>query len=1022
MKELGDRRLLPANRENIFSFELNGDVQVTEATIEAFYSQLLQRFTNELSLLSLHLKLKYTAELDGSVSTQWASTKRIVVSPDNMSKEQIEAKIFEALNKLGDGLNGSGWTVTALHSLDATYYANLEAFVASAWTGHYFWTVDSPDNHLSYAIHSGRKSLDNTKRRNKSRWMQYSHDVVSSKRSLTYHAEHFGVNVDYYVISEGFLRLSKEAIVPNSKGKVIIVNTGKELRVTTKGLGIKRTKCDTCHQHISNNALDGHAHKHAKKQVINLMKPDDMIHFRKYGSSLQHKVVVYADFEALNIPKAEAEKSIYCNIFKKEKYPANLDTVHYGVTSCAALIYDGELKETYSYTGLDMIDRFIAKMFEWNDKYNVSQFSNVRHIKYEEEARGFTCFGCGKDTFADEEDGLVRHHDHFTGKFICLAHRSCNATMKVEKKLPIFFHNFKGYDSKLIIKQLSATEGLSFTRAIAKGKEKFLTFTIDNHLGQFEPKSLKILDSYAFLSKALDVLLKEDPVNSLRFTKKVYPDAIPGKGKINFKDYVSFDVLKDKEKIKELEKYCMIDTLGLAGVFTTFCDTVFKSHSIDPVSVLGAPSLAWQAALKSSQIYLHPYRDVETYELFRDNIRGGYTNVIKRYAKEAEENKIQYYDINALYSWAMTQPLPHGDFERLPVDDDQWRQPFCEEDTRCYFIRADWTVPLELADKLSDLPPFAEKIDSKLISDLRDKTNYLTHYRMAQMALGLGLQITKIHEIIACTQSPFFKNYILKNIELRKENEKISTLKETFKLMNNALYGKTIENIEKYTSPIISPLEEGVQRAFNSIEEPINIGNWMVTMEEPEKTATKPTYIGFTVLEMSKWKMIHQWYNNYQPLGCELLYMDTDSFIFQSKSGVNLSSSTLGEFKDELDGGFILEYSGIRPKTYAFEGYKRKRVDDEDYCVPYNVKKAKGIHIFDKKTKTDVLSFKDYLSRIPRKVPQEQIRSHGQQLGTYEFEKYCWSNELDSKRFQCADGINTLPWGHPACAETTNTL
>lgn len=464
----------------------------------------------------------------------------------------------------------------------------------------------------------------------------------------------------------------------------------------------------------------------------------------------------------------------------------------------------------------------------------------------------------------------------------------------------------------------------------------------------------------------------------------------------------------------------MIDTLGLAGIVTTFCETVFKNHLIDPSTVLGAPSLAWQAALKSSKIFLEPYRDVETYELFRDNIRGGYTNVIKRYAKEGEENKIQYYDINALYSWAMTQPLPHGDFVRVPIDDDSWRKPFSEQDQKCYFIRADWTIPPELADKLSDLPPFAEKIDAKLVSDLKDKKNYLTHYRMAQIALGLGLQITQIHEILECNQSPFFKEYIEKNIALRKENEKVATLKETFKLMNNALYGKTIENIEKYTSVTISQREEGIQRAFNSVEEPINVGNWMVTFEDTEKIATKPTYIGFTVLEMSKWKMIEQWYTVYQPLGCQLLYMDTDSFIFQSKDGVNLSSNELGQFKDELDGGMILEYVGIRPKTYAFEGYKRKRDSDgEDICVPYGNKKAKGIR-FGKNS--NLLSFQDYIDRVPRKVKQEQIRSHGQQLGTYKFEKFCWNNELDTKRFQCADGINTLPWGHPDCGELTNTL
>lgn len=1022
MKELGTRRFLPANKENVFSYRLDDSTTITEETISDFYKQLLERFTNELSLLSLHLKINYTAERDGASSTQWASAKRMVVSPGNMTRQSIEEKIFEVLNKLGDGLNGSGWSVIAMHRLDVTYYANIEAFLSADWTGKYFWNVLSPDNHLSYAICSGAKALEKKKNPHKNRYLQYLHDYLPSNRSLSFQAEHFNINIDLYVINEGLLRLSKEAISTNAKGRVIIVEKDGKYWVTTKGLGIDRVKCDKCHQHVKANSVDGHAHKHVKKEIIALMKPEEMIHFRKYGCSLQQKVVVYADFEALNIPKDEAEKAIYSNLFKNERYPKNLTTIHYGVTVCAVLIYDGELMDSYTYTGLDMIDRFVDKMFEWNKKYNVSQFKNVKNVVYDPEDMGGRCFGCGKDTFADEEKFLVRHHDHFTNKFICLAHRSCNAAMKVQKKLPIFFHNFKGYDSKLIIKQLSASPDVNFTKAIAKGKEKFLTFTIEKELGDGDVASLKILDSYAFLSKGLDKLLREDPINALRFTKQVYPDAEPGKGDINFEDYVSFDILQNKDMIDKLEKYCMIDTLGLAGIFTTFCENVYKTHLVDPATVLGAPSLAWQAALKTSGIHLYPYRELDTYCQFRDSIRGGYTNVIKKYAKESTNNKIQYYDINALYSWAMTQPLPHGNFTRVSVDCEDWKIPYNDEDLVCYFIVADWTIPPELADKLSDLPPFAEKVDFKLISDLRDKTNYMTHYRIAQQALGLGLKITKVHEVFHCTQSPFFAQYIYKNVEQRKKFGHIGTLKETFKLLNNALYGKTIENIERYTSINICNTEEGIQRAFNSIDEPIEVGNWIVTSEETEKIATKPTYIGFTVLELSKWKMIDKWYNIFQPLGCKLLYMDTDSFIFESPEGVNCSSGELGEFKDELDGGFILEYSGIRPKTYAFEGYKRKRVDDEDYCVPYNVKKAKGIEIFDKKTKSDVLSFEDYVARIPKQVSQEQIRSHGQQLGTYNFEKYCWNKELDSKRYQCSDGINTLPWGHPAIEETTKTL
>lgn len=1013
MKELGNKRFLPGARDNFLSFRLNDDLDITQEMISSFYSRLKDRFDGELNLLSLHLRLKYTAELDGAANTTWASAKRFVVSPKLIEEKQIEAKIHEALDKLCNGLSGSGWSVIAYHSLDVAYYANIEAFLADDWSGKYFWVVKSRDNHLSYAVASGSAVLDNPKLKHRERDMQYSDKVLAKTRSLSYQAEHFNMNIDLYKIQDGLLRLYQECVVPNSKGRIIIVEKDGVYHVTTKALGINQTKCDECKQHVQSGKMLEHCEKHQKKNEVGLMKDNDMIFFRKYKSSLQKKVVVFADFEALNIPIAEANHEI----FKNAHLPKNMDTIHYGITCCAALIYDGELKDTFTYSGFDMIDRFIDKMYEWNAKWNVSSFTSVKNIVYDERYVGSRCFGCGRDVYVDEEKSLVRHHDHFTGKFICVAHRSCNSGMKVDKTLSIFFHNFKGYDSKLIIKQLQQTMGIRFHKVIAKGREKFLTFTIESSRHGTDKLSLRIMDSYAFLSKGLNDLLKEDPINALRFVKERYPDAAPGKAEIDFQDYVSFDVLEDKPKMDKLERYCMIDTLGLAGIFTTFCEMVYKTHAVDPVSCLGAPGLAWQAALKTSQICLHPYRKLEYYHLFKDNIRGGYTNVIKRYSASGPDNKIQYYDINALYSWAMTQPLPHGDFRELPIDNEEWRAPFSEEDRTCYFILADWSVPVELADKLSDLPPFAERVDSKLISDLRPKLEYLTHYRIAQQALGLGLHIDKIHRVIACSQSPFFKSYIYDNIRLRAQHEHIATLKETFKLLNNALYGKTIENIENYCNLIIEDRWSGVHRAFLSVEPPVEVGNWVVTSTDVTPVATKPTYVGFSILEMSKWKMIDEWYNVYQPAGCHLLYMDTDSFIFESKTGVDFSSSELGHFKDELNGGLIWEYAGIRPKTYAYTGFKRKRDKDTglEECEEVACKKAKGVKTFKREAgkKIDLLSFEDYRDRIPKMIPQEEIRSFEQQLGSLSYNKYCWLNDIDSKRFLCEDKINTLPWGHP---------
>ena len=176
----------------------------------------------------------------------------------------------------------------------------------------------------------------------------------------------------------------------------------------------------------------------------------------------------------------------------------------------------------------------------------------------------------------------------------------------------------------------------------------------------------------------------------------------------------------------------------------------------------------------------------------------------------------------------------------------------------------------------------------KLIPNLGNTTNYVVHYRNLQLYLSLGMKLTKVHRILKFKQSDWMKKYIDFNTKKRM-NATNDFEKDLFKLMINCVYGKTMGNLRKrinvrlvnnkkdflkYTSrPTYIPHKRfGEDRAAIHEIKPILILN-------------KPTYIGFTVLDLSKWKMYDFHYDFIlKKFNAELLFTDTDSLTYEIKS------------------------------------------------------------------------------------------------------------------------------------------
>ena len=152
----------------------------------------------------------------------------------------------------------------------------------------------------------------------------------------------------------------------------------------------------------------------------------------------------------------------------------------------------------------------------------------------------------------------------------------------------------------------------------------------------------------------------------------------------------------------------------------------------------------------------------------------------------------------------------------------------------------------------------------KLVPNLMSKSNYVIHYRNEQQYLELGMKVKKIHRILKFKQKDWMKPYIDFNTERRKEATNEAD-KNHFKLLNNAAYGKTMENMRKRIKiRVVKNAKDFIK--YTSRPTCVNwkvFENNLAAIHEKKISLTlnKPIYVGFTALEISKWEMYNFHYN-----------------------------------------------------------------------------------------------------------------------------------------------------------------
>ena len=175
----------------------------------------------------------------------------------------------------------------------------------------------------------------------------------------------------------------------------------------------------------------------------------------------------------------------------------------------------------------------------------------------------------------------------------------------------------------------------------------------------------------------------------------------------------------------------------------------------------------------------------------------------------------------------------------------------------------------------------------KLVPKLKDKKRYSVQIKTLNQVLKRGLKQKRVDRVIEFQQSKWMKAYIMLNTRLRKETRN-EFEKDFFKLMNNSVFGKTMENIRDHKDMKLVTSDKKYQKYVMKPNfkdgHPFSKHLFAAKMGKREITMNKPVYLGQAILDVSKMLMYEFHYNYMRPKygsKVKLCYMDTDSFVYE---------------------------------------------------------------------------------------------------------------------------------------------
>ena len=844
-------------------------------------------------------------------------------------------------------------------------------------------------------------------------------------------------------------------------------------------------------------------------QAVRMPDPTKGEHLLKFNNYHKQQAVpfsIYSDFEAITKKIKQEEQSngeSYTKAYQRH--------IACGYGYKLVCSYDNKYSRPVKcYRGKDAAEKFIHEI---NDevKYCVKiatmltdKYSKVENLDIESKFETKDCVVCGEIFKKQENRGTW--FCQFTGKCKGTAHRSCISKTWINPKklkVPIIFHNLKGYDSHFIMQEIGKfveKQKQMSINVIPNNMKKYMAFMLGEHM--------VFIDSFQFMSQSLDRLVGNLWKDSMKYTSEVFRDRqlelmlrkgvypydhmddfsrfaeteLPPKEEfysilndqhISDEDYLHAQAVWKMFQLKTMggyhDLYLKSDVLLLADVFENFRMTCLNCYKLDPCHYFTSPGLAWDAALKMTKITLELLVDVDMYQFIEKGLRGGISYIANRYGKannkymknydpKSPSKYIMYLDANNLYGWAMCQFLPTGGFRWLTSDklktfklnkykEDSKRGCILEDPQKLHQLHNDYPLaPQKIKIKeewLSDhCKKIADKFDikvglvHKLVSTLESKEKYVLHYRNLQLYVALGLKVTKIRRVLEFKQSPWLKQYIDFNTQ-RRTAAKNAFEKDFYKLMNNSVFGKTMENLRKRVDV---RLVTNSKKLMKLVASPTYVGckiinTNLVAVHKTKEVLTlnRPAYLGMSILDLSKTLMYKFHYNEIKPAypKAKLLFTDTDSLTYEieaedvyadfwsmkekfdnsdypvdSPFHDTSNKKVIGKMKDEAAGVPITEFVGLRSKMYSYikeNGSGGKTAKGIKKCI---IKKK----ISHENYKETLLGHKQMHHNM------KTIRSVKHEISSYEINKVSLSC-FDDKRYLLEDGQTSLAYGHYKIAQ-----
>jgi len=518
--------------------------------------------------------------------------------------------------------------------------------------------------------------------------------------------------------------------------------------------------------------------------------------------------------------------------------------------------------------------------------------------------------------------------------------------------------------------------------------------------------------------------------------------------------------------------YLKLDVLLLACVYEKFRSKTMEQDGLDPVHFVSLPGLSFLSAFKMTGETIDLLNEIEMYTFFERGIRGGMTFVNKHLLRNETithnntelTQHLAYIDENNLYGNSLSKPLPHSEFcwvEDLSVFTHDFILSLDEEGEWGYTLEVDLGYPEHLHHSTADFPlaPVSGEITQDMFSNFMtsfhqtlnanktykpsrkllltqyNREHYIVHFAILKFYLEMGLILNKVHCVVKYKQKAWLREYIHFNSHQRATSNNAFD-KDFYKLKNNALFGKTMEDVRKRINYKLVTDENKFDKMAASpffhdrdiITEEI-VG---VHMLKPKVVLDKPVFVGQAVLDFSKLEMYNLYYKILPrcPLikKLQLVGGDTDSFFLTIATDTHITLSDvfhnlaqyidtsnyppshplystvnkakLGCFKDETAGQTLEEMILLRPKMYSM------KFKDSDASI----KRAKGIskHVVHN-MKHDIYR-EAFEEKKTTHVQMTIIRSKQHTLQTTTFRKRALS-AWEDKRCWLSEN-NSLPHGH----------